>query len=202
MRGFDIGEDNFKWWNTPPPDPLEMARKRGYAHQARVTKGVLFLTSLMPLGTHAGKAMDRVPRDYFFWVNAQPWAARWRDWEPVRDCLDRFPQLIAGAALPHEPVILVDALVDCERTERWKWSKHAHLRCVAGHEDKLDAFALGALHLRPAWKRGEHYDLNEAKHALALQCGAVLHNESQENPRRPRNARRNENDQTQQPHRA
>lgn len=132
----------------------------------------------MPVGEHAGKAMDRVPREYFVWVEAQSWAARWRDWEPVHDCLTRFPELME-ATLPQPPVIFVDSLRSCVRNENWRWSESAHLTCAPGHEDKLHTFALGALRLRPQWRQVSrcgvvHYDLNAAKHALAVQCGAVM----------------------------
>jgi hypothetical protein len=77
-----------QFWNTAPFDPLAEAKKTGQAHHARVTKGVLFPQSSMPLGLHVGKIMERVPPEYLLWVYEQHWSKASK-WQPVRDYIDR-----------------------------------------------------------------------------------------------------------------
>lgn len=166
--------NRFHFWNTAPADPLALAKKAGTVyHNGRP----LMPESAMPVGEHLGKTMRQVPRDYLRWVDAQPWAAQWPAWERVRDYLTRFPETAGAGAL--ETVIFVDVLTPCTPSPAWRWPQVCHLHCLPGHEDRLHAFALGALGLPREWARMSHggmphYDLNESKQDRALGCGAEL----------------------------
>ena len=165
-------------FNGPQIDPTHEAAKRGVPYFRAGHGRVLMPDSFMPVGQHAGKHLRAVPVAYLRWVNAQPWAAQWRPWQPVADYLTRFPVPEANAEVC-PPIIFVDTLTPCVPTKAWRWPSCCHLHCLPGHEDKLHAFALGALGLERRWyqqPRGSmpHYDLNEAKQELALGHGAEL----------------------------
>ena len=121
--------------------------------------------------------MADVPADYLGWVNCQRWAADWHAWQPVREYLTRVPAL--EPRLPW-PLLCVSPLYPCEHTEEWPWTQRAKLSSHPNHEDKLHAFAVGALGLRTEWYRHPNrlempfYVLSPKKHALALQHGAKL----------------------------
>lgn len=177
----DLSDDNFWWWNTAPRDPMKDAARAGRAHYNRVLGKVLMPQSAMPVGEHWGKIMERVPKRYLAWVEAQPWAARWRDWGPVREYLTRFPvpEEIGTLASSATNIIRVDRLRECVPDERWRWTQSSHLHVArAADEDLLHAFAVGALGLKRQWFQKHaglsHYDLTPGKHAAALRAGAVL----------------------------
>ena len=77
-----------KFWETAPFDPIAHAKQTNQPHYSRVTRGVLFDQSVMPLGIHLGKIMERVPADYFLWLREQNWAAS-EKWKAVMDYVDR-----------------------------------------------------------------------------------------------------------------
>jgi hypothetical protein len=70
--------------------------------------------------------------------------------------------------------VYVDRLAPCVPTKSWRWAKSAHL--IADTLDELHEFA-ARVGLRRAWfQQGStpHYDLTEARHAKALELGAIL----------------------------
>lgn len=177
-----------RFWNTAPPDPVKLAKQAGMPHYNRPLGQVLMPQSSMPIGPHAGKIMSEVPAEWLAWVNTQPWSANWHHWQPVRDYIERHPIGIMDPADLTQPdpvhiwptggVIYVTELYDCPPTEDWKWPQFAELTCHRDHEDKLHAFAEGALGLRPVWfqaRAGErrHYRLTWQRRLDALRAGAT-----------------------------
>jgi hypothetical protein len=165
------------FFESAPPDPTAQAKKAGRAHFNRSLHDVLMPQSVMPIGPHTGKLMERVPHDYLAWVQAQPWAAHWHPWHPVADYLDRFP--LPESQGPQWPshICTVTAMQACAPTQEWNYPEHALLRChhdIYLHEDKYHTFALGALGLRPQWfdPKIQAYRLTFPKRLLAIQLGA------------------------------
>ena len=180
-----------QWERSPEKDPTAHAKRHGYAYKARRNKtGTLMPDDFMPIGDHAGKHLRAVPIDYLLWVDAQPWAEHWDGWLPVRDYISRFltpdPETPPTEDVLSTPVIFVDHLRQHPPTTiRCFQAGSSHLHTLPGHEDRLHAFAIGALRLRQAWfQRGSgrtlpHYDLTVGKHALALKQGAQLIDDAQ-----------------------
>lgn len=166
-----------RFWLTAPTDPMAQARKHGHAHFNRALGKVLMPQSHMPIGEHRDKIMAEVPADYLAWVQAQPWAQQWPDWAPVADYLARHPLTLENTAWP-PTICFVSPPIACPPTETWKWDTYCQLTALRGHEDKLHAFAQGALRLRRDWAihatAGEplHYRLSLARRHMAIQLGA------------------------------
>lgn len=165
------------FFESAPPDPTAQARKAGRAHFNRSLHAVLMPQSVMPIGPHTGKLMERVPHEYLAWVQSQPWAALWHPWHPVADYLTRFP--LPDSQSPQWPshICTVTAMQACAPTQEWNYPEHALLRCHRDtwlHEDKFHTFALGALGLRPPWfdTKLQAYRLTASKRTLAIQLGA------------------------------
>jgi hypothetical protein len=85
----------------------------------------------------------------------------------------------APAPDPNRPAIYVDALMPCERNERWPFESACHLFTTPGdaaHMAVLHAFAK-ALGLKRHWFQYSasmpHYDLNKSKRRKAVQSGAI-----------------------------
>jgi hypothetical protein len=132
----DLAENTPKqdfYASGPPPDPVARQKEHGSTHYNRALGTALMPTSHMSVGEHMGKIMSAVPRAYLAWVNAQPWAATWHQWAPVADYLSRYPVTAVDLIDVPEPVILL--------------SPGRRLCCPPEHEDKLQAFARGALNL-------------------------------------------------------
>lgn len=168
-------------FNGPQIDPTREAKRHGRAYFRKGSMGVLMPDSFMPIGDHSSKHMRAVPVDYLLWVNAQPWASEWPQWQPVADYISRF--ITEGAETPPAveppagPVIFVDPLQPFMGGPPIFREGASHLHTLPGHEDLLHAFAVGGLRLRRDWyqnKSAPHYDLTKAKHARALELGAVL----------------------------
>jgi hypothetical protein len=117
-----------------PRDPVMAMKQVGGTHYNAALGTKLMPTSQMSVGEHMGKIMSQVPRQYLAWVNAQPWAAHWHQWAPVADYLTRYPVSDVDLIDVPEHVILV--------------SPGKRLCGCPGHEDKLHAFARGAMNLR------------------------------------------------------
>lgn len=190
------------FFESAPPDPTAQAKKAGSAHWNRSLGTVLMPQSVMPIGPHTGKLMERVPHDYLAYVQAQPWSKTWDPWHPVADYLTRFPLSLplsaeGGAAVSPSPslraaspqsvsqscpmwpshIATVTTMQACTPTQEWNYPEHALLRCHHDtylHEDKFHTFALGALNLRPAWfdTKLAAYRLTFPKRHLAIQLGA------------------------------
>lgn len=178
----DKEKNRERFWRTPPKDPTRLAKNAGVPHYARrsITRSgtrVLMSSDFMPIGEHASKHLHAVPQDYLLWVNAQPWSKNWHQWQPVADYISRF--IIDGsdsdhvAALPpaEQPLFFVDALRKWPTAIRCFQAGSSHLHCLPGHEDRLHAFAVGALGLDRQWYQNgklPHYDLTVGKHQQAL----------------------------------
>ena len=177
-----------RFWRTAPPDPIRLAKQAGLPHYNRALGQVLMPQSAMPIGAHAGKIMSAVPADYLAWVNVQPWDAAWPAWAPVRDYIERHPVGIMSADDATQPdpvhlwpaaVVYVSPLMSCPPTSEWRWTEFAELTGHPDHEDKLHAFAAGALGLLPRWFQtigGEsrHYRLTATRRLNAIQAGAAV----------------------------
>lgn len=170
------------FFESAPPDPTAQARKAGRAHFNRSLHAVLMPQSVMPIGPHTGKLMERVPHDYLAWVQSQPWAAHWHPWHPVADYLTRFPLNQEPGTRNQEPlwpshICTVTPMQPCPPTQEWNYPEHALLRCHRDgwlHEDKFHTFALGALGLRPPWfdTKLQAYRLTFQKRLDAIRLGA------------------------------
>jgi hypothetical protein len=138
-----------------PRDPVAEAKEVGGTHYNAALGTKLMPTSQMSVGEHMGKIMSEVPRSYLAWVNAQPWAMIWHQWAPVAHYLTRHPVSDVDLLDVPEHVILI--------------SPGHRLCCAPGHEDKLHAFARGAMNLRrnrfqPRVKfHPPHYPLNNSQ---------------------------------------
>ena len=185
-----------RFWNTSPPNVTEQARQAGRAHFNRSLHAVLMPQSVMPIGPHTGKLMERVPPDYLAWVQAQPWAADWHPWHPVADYLTRFPTENSEPRTENNEwpshICTVTPMQACAPTQDWTYPEHALLRCHRDtwlHEDKYHTFALGALGLRPPWfdPKLQAYRLTAQKRHRAIQLGA---GELAPSPRQQRTANR------------
>lgn len=53
--------EKWRWQNTAPPDPVLNGARAGRPNYNSATGFKLFHQSMMPLGEHAGKIMQRVP---------------------------------------------------------------------------------------------------------------------------------------------
>lgn len=165
------------FWRTPPPDPTQLPAAAEVPYFRPGHQRVLMPDDFMPVGEHARKHLRAVPPAYLHWVNAQPWAQDWYLWQPVADYLTRFP---LPSDLPPTPtIIFVSPLDPCTPTQAWPWPSIATLHTLPGYEDRLHAFALGALGLQRRWYQryyGQlpHYELHEVGQARALGHGADL----------------------------
>lgn len=74
-----------------PPDPVAQAASAGRVHVNAATGRTLFRQSIMPVGVHRGKIMERLPAEYLRWVATQDWMKGHRFWGPVWDYVDRHP---------------------------------------------------------------------------------------------------------------
>lgn len=180
--------DKHRFWNTAPVDPLREAKKRGLAY---TTARPLMPDSPFPFGEHLGKTMRQVPADFLRWVDAQPWAATWRAWQPVRDYLQRFPvgtpcvasvnDREASDAAQRVPTIYVSPIA-VDPGARGIFKDGAARLYVAheAHLEHLRCFAAGALDLRADWLRPAdatappHYLITPARQEHALGMGAEL----------------------------
>lgn len=72
-----------------PEDPVlrDAAARRPHVNAATGT--TLFHQSMMPVGQHAGKIMERMDAAYLLWVHTQDWMKTHRLWAPVWDYVDR-----------------------------------------------------------------------------------------------------------------
>jgi hypothetical protein len=170
-------------FNGPQFDPTQAAAKAGMPYHARrsvKTDGgrVLMPDDFMPIGDHSGKHLRAVPTDYLRWIDAQPWAATWREWQPVRDYLSRFP-------LPPAPLPEITLTVDAVRIHPGSKGifREGASRLYVTQDDHLPylhAFAHGALDLWRQWFRPAdatappHYLLTPAAQKIALDLGASL----------------------------
>ncbi len=176
-----------RFWRSKPQDPTRAHAKAGipYYSRGRGRDRVLMPDDFMPVGEHTGKHLRSVPTDYLLWVNAQPWAAHWPAWAPVADYLSRFaaeliePELIVDSPSPEGSA---DTPVrsgsgpgpSTINSNPPSTPVPALFHCLPGHEDRLHAFALGALGLDRRWYQSgkgvslPHYDLTAARHAQAL----------------------------------
>ncbi len=141
----------------------------------------LMTHSPCPMGPYAGKHLHQVPSEWLLWVDAQPWASDWPAWQPLRDYIARHPGQVTGD-VPRIPLIFVERCRKHLKGTGIFAAGSAHLHTLPGHEDKLHAFAIGALDLRRDWYQFgsvPHYDVTVGKHALALRCGALLIEDTQ-----------------------
>lgn len=171
--------DRERFWRTPVPDPTRAPKRAGVPHFAkRNSLRALMPSDFIPIGEHAGKHLHAVPHDYLLWVNAQPWAKHWPQWQPIADYIDRNLLDASDSDRPLEsphpdtPLFFVDRLRRHPTPLRCFQAGSAHLHCLPGHEDRLHAFAVGFLRLsRDYYQPGRlpHYDLTVTKHAQALE---------------------------------
>lgn len=172
-----------RFWRTPVPDPTRAPKRAGVPHFAkRNTLRALMPSDFIPVGEHAGKHLHAVPKDYLLWVNAQPWAKDWPQWQPIADYIDRHlidasdSDRIEQYREDTTPIFFVDRLRQYPTQLRCFKAGSAHLHCLPGHEDRLHAFAVGYLRLsRDYYQPGAlpHYDLTVTKHQQALQYRCV-----------------------------
>ena len=73
------------YFSNPPPDPVLQAAAKRRPHHNAATGRTLFAQSVMPIGEHVGKTMDRVPKAYLEWIHSQTWMATHPLWKPVWD---------------------------------------------------------------------------------------------------------------------
>lgn len=169
--------DKELFWRTAPADPVALAKKAGVPHYNRALGRALMPQSHMPIGAHAGKIMAEVPADYLAWVQAQPWAADWPAWAPITDYLTRHPHTTDNTAWPNQ-VIFVSPLIAVAPTPEWRWDSYSQLTALRDHEDKLHAFAVGALAMSHRWALPAtrelplHYRLSPARRIKAIALGA------------------------------
>lgn len=165
------------FWRTAPVDPVALAKDAGVSHFNRALGRALMPQSHMPIGTHAGKIMAEVPADYLAWVQAQPWAASWPAWAPVADYLDRHPLTTENTGWP-QYVVFASPLIATPPSPEWRWDTFAQLTGLRDHEDKLHAFAVGALNMSHRWAipatKDEplHYRLSPKRRFTAISLGA------------------------------
>lgn len=73
----------------PVPDPVVVAAVQRRPHRNAATGRTLFHQSVMPVGLHLGKIMERVPADYFLYIRkTQPWMKGHHLWGNVWDYID------------------------------------------------------------------------------------------------------------------
>lgn len=160
-----------RFWRTPPPDPTRLAKRAGVPHFAkRNSLRALMPSDFIPIGEHAGKHLHAVPQDYLLWVNAQPWSKTWPQWQPVADYISRCIIIFYDPPAT-TPLFFVDRLRKWPTAIRCFKAGSSHLHCLPGHEDRLHAFAVGALRLNRQWYQNgklPHYDLTVGKHKQAL----------------------------------
>ena len=88
-----------RFYQLPAPaDPVAQAAAARRPHVNAATGRALFRQSMMPVGEHLGKIMERVPADYLRWVATQEWMRGHRLWGPVWEYVER-----EGAALRCSP---------------------------------------------------------------------------------------------------
>lgn len=167
-----------RFWNTAPVNPLAEAKKRGLAFTSRRP---LMPESPFPFGEHLGKTMRQVPSWFLRWVDAQPWAATWRTWAPVRDYLERTPNLPVSSS-PSLPVSIYVSPIAVDPGARGIF-KDGAARLYVAHDDHLEplrCFAAGALDLWADWLRPAdatappHFLLTPARQEHALAQGAEI----------------------------
>lgn len=163
------------WWEKAPTDPTQQAKKAGFGHYNRSLGVVLMPQSVMPIGPHTGLLMERVPQEYLAWVQSQPWAATWHQWEPVADYLTRFPLREWAYSWP-DALVYVTPMQPCTPTKAWTSPSECLLRPhpdMLLHEDKFHTVAL-MLGLSPRWYDHERkcYHLTEAQRTRAIAAGA------------------------------
>lgn len=74
----------------PVPDPVLVDAAARRPHTNAATGRVLFRQSVMPIGKHAGKIMERVPLDYLRWIHTtQGWMKGHHLWGAVWDYCER-----------------------------------------------------------------------------------------------------------------
>lgn len=85
------------WNDLPPPrDPVRVARAEGRVHVNQATGAHLFSQSVMPVGEHLGKIMERVPlSDLRRYYHHRHQFQAWPEWRPVLDYLARHPHLVS-----------------------------------------------------------------------------------------------------------
>jgi len=187
-----IFDDNDKrrhrLFNGPQHDPTALAKRAGLPHYARrsVTATgarVLMPSDFMPVTEHAGKHLHAVPHEFLRWVDAQPWAATWHDWAPVRDYLQRFPlpePRIENRELRTVSICVTTIEVHAAAKGLFKDGAARLYAPQDDHQPHLHAFACGAVGLRRDWCRPAdatappHYLLTPARQELALSMGAEL----------------------------
>lgn len=84
-----------RFYQQPPdPDPVLVAASQRRPHHNAATGRTLFAQSVMPIGEHLGKIMERVPESYYRWIlQTQPWMKGHHLWDNVWDYAERtFPQ--------------------------------------------------------------------------------------------------------------
>lgn len=169
-----------RFWNTAPVDPLAEAKKRGLAYTSRRP---LMADSPFPFGDHLGKTMRQVPAAYLRWIDAQPWAATWRDWAPVHDYLERHPLPEPGTDNRELRTVSICVTTIEVHAHAKEVFKDGACRLYVPLEEQapfLHAFAQGALDLRREWCRAAddtappHYLLTPERQNIALNAGAEL----------------------------
>lgn len=82
-----------RFYRMPPvADPVEKAAAARRPHYNAAVGRTLFRQSVMPVGEHKGKIMERVPAAYLDWVCTQSWMKGHRLWGPVWDYAEREPR--------------------------------------------------------------------------------------------------------------
>lgn len=181
-----------RFYRQPPdPDPVLVDAARGRAHVNPATGRVLFRQSVMPIGFHIGKIMERVPESYYRIIGQQPWLRGHHGWGPVWDYIEReHPDLCAKPdpkLLKPPGTVYVDPPFTAESREpqaRRVGNRHQHQWSHMWSDD------VEALHkmarrigLRREWfqskPRGSgtpafpHYDVVPTIRAMAIKYGAV-----------------------------
>lgn len=79
-----------EFYRKPPdPDPVLVDAAAGRRHINPATGAVLFHQSVMPLGEHIGKIMERVPASYYLYLARQAWFSTSSKWAQVRSYIER-----------------------------------------------------------------------------------------------------------------
>lgn len=173
------------FWNTAPADPVALAARAAVPYQRGGRSRPLGPDDFMPVGEHVGKTMRQVPAAYLSWVNAQPWAATWRHWEPVAEYLTRHALPVSEThsltvSKSPSPVLFCDTLTPCTPEPGWRFESYSRLYTPSeDHGPYLHAFAIGALglerrHYQTPAGALPHYRLSEVGQERALSLGAEL----------------------------
>ena len=87
--GTDISAKEAFYMLPQVPDPVLVAAAQRRPHRNAATGRVLYHQSVMPLGQHAGKIMERVPAAYFLClITSQPWMKKHHLWDNVWNYID------------------------------------------------------------------------------------------------------------------